>query len=44
LSLAKAREIAAEKRGQILLGGDFAEEMQAQKEAARRRRDDEMKG
>jgi len=43
--LAKAREIAAEKRGQILLGGDLAEEMQAQKEAARQRwRDDEMKG
>jgi len=35
LSLAKAREIAAEKRVQIRLGGDVAEEKQAQKEAAK---------
>ena len=35
LSLAKAREIAAEKRVQIRLGGDVAEEKQAQKEVAK---------
>ncbi|MFN4324921.1 MAG: tyrosine-type recombinase/integrase [Azonexus sp.] len=35
LSLAKAREIAAEKRVQIRLGSDVAEEKRAQKEAAK---------
>lgn len=35
LSLAKARELAAEKRVQIRLGADVAEEKQAQKEAAK---------
>lgn len=35
LSLAKAREVAAEKRVQIRLGSDVAEEKQAQKQASK---------